>query len=233
MDLSSSHFYSILPTLINFRRAFESEPLVFVPKSKPKWRSHKDCVWTAHKLLTRVTKLKTYYRNCETLFHSLLGVKEAGTQHVVDEFCRPTSKDDENIEQHFRVMLSLLAKFHRRSILTEDQIRKIRSVSCFPILTKRFTPGESISRIEMRSLREKNWYIPDIVTFESAFRGKIDMLALPVQSARAMIDVFEDFRCEEKFLSKAVTRDVTPDGMTVRNVCGEQDLRKRLRYVFR
>ncbi|KAK7697413.1 hypothetical protein SLS64_013551 [Diaporthe eres] len=214
-------------------RAFESEPLVFVPKLKAKWRSHKACVWTAHKLLTRVTKLRTYYRNCETLFRSVLGVKEAGIQHVVDEFCQPTSKDDDNVEQHFKAMLSLLAKFHRRSSLTDDQIRKIRSVSVFPILAKRFASGEGLSRIEMRSLRDKEWYIPDIVTFESAFRGKIDILALPVQSTRALKDVLEDLWCEEQFLSKAVTRAVTPDGITVHNVREEQDLHTRLRYVFR
>lgn len=233
MDLASSPLYSRLRTLTSFRRAFESEPLVFVPKPNPNWRSHKDCVWTAHKLLTRVTKLRTYYRNCETLFHSLLGVKEAGIQHVVDEFCQPTSKDDDNIEQHFKAMLSLLAIFHRRSSLTDDQKRKIYPVSAFPILAKGFTPGEGLSRIEMRSLRDKEWYIPDIVTFESAFRGKIDMLALPVHSTRALKDLFEDLWCGPRFLSRAVTRAVTPDGITVRNAREEQDLHKRLRCIFR
>ncbi|GAB1311860.1 hypothetical protein MFIFM68171_02070 [Madurella fahalii] len=213
--------------------AFESTPLVFVPKPKPKWLSHKDCVWTAPKLLTRVTKLITYYRNCESLFHSLLGVKKAGTQHVVDEFCEPTSKEGDNIEQHFKAMLSLLARFHRKSSLTDDQIRKIRSASILPILAKGFTPVEGLSRVEMRSLRDKDWYIPDIVTFEAAFRGKVDMLALPVQSARALKGLFEDLGCEEEFLSEAVTRSVTPDGITVRNVREEQDLRKRLRYISR
>lgn len=206
---------------------------MFVPKSKPKWRSHKDCVWSAPRLLPRVTKLRTYYRNCESLFRSLLDVKEAGIQHVVDEFCQPTSKDDNTIGQHFEAMLTLLAKFHRRSSLTDNQIRKIRSVSVFPILAKRVTPGEDSCRIEMRSLRDKNWYISDIVTFESAFRGKIDMLALPVQSARAMIDMLEGLWCEKKFLSKAVMRAVTPDAMAVRDVREEEDLHERLRYVSR
>lgn len=206
---------------------------MFVPNPKPRWLSHKECVWTANKLLTRVTKLRTHYRNCEGLFHSLLKVQEAGIQHVVDEFCKPTSTEDHNIEQHFKGMLSLLANSHRSSRLTHDQIRKIRSASAFPILAKRFTPVEGVSRIQMRSLRDKGWYIPDIVTFESAFRGKIHMLAFPVQSTRALKGLFRDFGCAQEFLSAAVTQTVTPDGITVRDVCEEQNLRQRLRYIFR
>ncbi|KAK3385925.1 hypothetical protein B0H63DRAFT_560413 [Podospora didyma] len=214
--------------------AFESKPLVFVPTPKPKWLSHKDCVWTAPELLTRVTKLKAYYRSCEGLFHSLLGVENAGTQHVVDEFCEPTSKEDNSIEQqHFKAMLSLLAKFSRKSSLTDDQVHKIRSAPVLPILAKGFTSAQGLSRIEMRSIRDRDWYIPDIVTFEAAFRGKVDMLALPVHSARALKGLFKDLCCEEEFLSEAVTRSVTPDGITVRNVREEQDLRTRLRYISR
>lgn len=85
----------------------------------------------------------------------------------------------------------------------------------------------------MRSLHDKGWYIPDIVTFESAFRGKIHMLAFPVQSTRALKGFFQDLGCAQEFLSAAVTRTVTPDGITVRNVCEEQNLRQRLRYIFR
>lgn len=206
---------------------------MFVPKPKPHWLSHKDCVWTAHKLLTRVTKLRIYYRNCERLFYSLLEVKKAGIQHVVDEFCEPISNEDNNIEQHFKEMLFLLANFHRNSSLTDDQIRKIRSASPFPILPNGSTPVQGVSRIEMRSLRDEDWYIPDDVTFESAFRGKVDMLALLVQPTRALKGLFEDLWCEDEFLSEAVTRNITPDGIAVRNVCEEQNLRQRLRYGFR
>lgn len=218
-----------------YRKAFDSQPLVFVPTPKPKWLSHKDCVWTAPKLLTRVTKLKPNYPNCESLFRSLLDVKEAGTQHVVDEFCELASKKDDNQykEQHFEAMLSLLAKFHRKSSLTENQIRQIRSASGFPILVKDSAAAEGLSRITMSSIRDKFWYIPDIVTFETAFRGKIDMLALPVQSARALKDLFQHLWCGGRFLSAAVTRTVTPNGMTVRNVLQEQELRERLRYISR
>ena len=109
---------------------------MFVPKPEPKWLSHKDCAWTAPKLRTRVTKLMTYYRNCKSLFHSLLRVQEAGTQYVVDGFCKPTSKEDDNMEQYLQAMLSLLAKFHKNSSLTNDQIHKIPSASVHPILAK-------------------------------------------------------------------------------------------------
>lgn len=233
MDLPSSPLLQVAVTNETQRRAFESQPLIFIPKPKPKWLSHKDCVWTAPNLLTRVTKLRACYRNCEVLFRSLLGVKGAGNQHVVDEFCEPTSKEDNNIEQHFKEMLSLLAKFHRNSSLADYQIRKLRSAPVFPVLAKGVTPIDGLSRFEMRSLRDKDWYIPDIVTFEAAYRGKIDMLALSVQSARELKDLFEALGCQKEFLSAAIARTVTPVGITVRNVREEQDLRERLRYISR
>lgn len=233
VNLASGILFQLADTNEIYRRAFESEPLVFVPKSKPKWPSHKDCVWTGPRLLTRLTKLRTYYRNCENLFHSLLDVREVETQDVVDEFCESDSRPDANTEQHFKAMLSLLSKFHRQFSLTDDQIRKIRSAPVFPILAKGPTSVEGLPPIEMRSLGEKGWYIPDIVTFEAAFRGKVDMLAFPVQSVRVLKTLFVDLRCEEVFLSKAVMRTITPDGIAVRSIREELDMRKRLRYISR
>lgn len=209
------------------RTAFNSDALVFVPRPEPRWLSHKDCVWTAHKLLKRVTKLRTYYQKCPSLFHSLLEVEKAGTQHVVDEFCEPTSTDNDDIQQHFKELLFLLSEFHKKSKLTHDQISKIRCAPVFPVLAK------ETSRIEMRSLRNKYWYIPNVVNFEAKFRGKVNMLALSVQSARALEDMFEDLLCKGKLLSEAVVRNVTRNGMTVHNVRAEKDLRERLRYISR
>lgn len=233
MELVYSPSFQVAGTNKVHRRTFESEPLVFIPRPKPRWLSHHDCVWAASKLLTRVVKLRTYYGNCEVLFRSLLGVKEAGTQHVVDEFCDPTPTEVGNTEQTFKNMLFLLSQFHKISNLTRNQIYKIRSASVFPILTKTLTPAEGLARIEMRSLDDKDWYIPNIVTFEAAFRGKVNMLALSVQSAKKLQHLFEVLWCEEKFLSDAVTRTVEPHGIIVRNVREEQDLRIRLRYMSR
>ena len=175
----------------------------------------------------------TYYGNCKYLFHSLLGVKAAGTRHVVDEFCKPISNDADNVEQRFKAMLSLLARFHEQSSLTDAQIERIRSAPVLPTLAKGFAPGRGLSRIEMQSFRDKDWYIPDRVTFEAALRGKVNMLALRVQSAIRLKDLFKDLGCERKFLSEAVTQSVRPHGVTVRNVHEEQELHERLRYVSR
>jgi len=224
----------LLPTLTRLdRREFDSSPLVFVPQPEPRWLSHTDCVWTAPKLLTRVSKLMIYYGNCEYLFHSLLGVKAARTRHVVDEFCEPLSNDADNIEQRFEAMLFLLARFHRKSSLTDAQIHRIRSAPVLPILAKGFAPGAGLSRMEMQSFRDKDWYIPDKVTFEAALRGKVNMLALRVQPAIKLKGLFEDLGCERKFLSEAATQSVRPHGGAVPNVHEEQELRERLRYVSR
>ena len=221
-----------------YRAAFQSQALVFISKPKREWLSHTKCVWTAPKLLSRVTKLFTHYRNCGDLFQSVLGVERAGTQEVVHEFCRPPLKKNFNVEQHFKEMIFLLERFHKKSRLTQSQIDRIRSASVFPVLVKTVDISEEdSSRIEMRSLNDvddleqNSWYIPDIVTFEAAFRGKVDMLALSVQSVRALKDFFVDLRCDVEFLSEAVTQCIKPTGMTVHNGPEERDLRERLGYI--
>lgn len=177
----------------------------------------------------------TYYRNCECLFHSVLGVKAAGIRHVVDEFCEPVSKTDADttIEQRFEAMLSLLAKFHEKSSLTKAQISRIRSAPVIPIQAKGFALGGSLSGTEMRSFCDKDWYIPDRVTFEAALRGKVNMLVLRVQAAMRLKGLLEDLGCREKFLSEAVTRSVRPHGVAVPDPHEEKELHGRLRYVSR
>jgi hypothetical protein len=174
----------------------------------------------------------TYYGNCEYLFRSVLGVKAAGIRHVVDEFCEPALKTDaDTIRQRFEGMLSLLAKFHGKSSLTNAQISRIRSAPVIPILVKGFALGGLLSRTEMRSFCDKDWYIPDRVTFEAALRGKVNMLVLRVQAAIRLKGLLEDLGCEEKFLSEAVKRSVRPHGVAIPNPHEEKELHVRLRYV--
>ncbi|RYO93890.1 hypothetical protein DL762_000845 [Monosporascus cannonballus] len=209
--------------------AFSKRPLVFVNKPKPKWLSHEACVWTAHALLKQVIKLKTHYRDCKNLFRSFLGVESAGTKHVVDEFCS-TSDDDDETAQRFEKLFSLLGDFHSsKSSLSDEQIERVQSAPVFPILEKGDGSQEE-SGIALRSMDDMDWYIPDSATLETAFRGKVDMLSLPVKSVRMLRGLFEDLDCKNMFLSSAV-ETVEPSGTCIRDRLGEDNLKTRLRYI--
>lgn len=152
-------------------------------------------------------------------------------QNVVDEFHVPITGEDREIQQRLEGLMLLLEKFHNKSRLTDEQILRVRSAKVFPILGP--PSGEQPVQIEMRSMEVMDWYIPDSVTFEFAFQGKIDMLSLPVQSVRRLKNIFEVLWCDKELLSVSVNQEVTPNGMAIRNMPEEQDLRERLKYIAR
>jgi len=137
------------------------------------------------------------------------------------------------MQERFEGLLFLLDEFHKKVELTDSQIRRIRSAKVLPVLTRKLRPGEGPEQVrtEMRAMDELDWYIPDSVPFEAAFRGKVDMLSLPVKSAKLLKKVLEVLGCEQKFLSESVCQEVKPGGMTVRNIREEEDLLERLRCI--
>jgi hypothetical protein len=215
--------------MVHKRKAFGDRDLVFIRKPKPRWQSHKTCVWTAPVPLKQVINLATHYRDCKKLFRGILEVPPANTEHVVDEFCT-ISKASNQAVQRFEEMFSLLAAYHDKSPIDDHQYNMIQSAPVFPILEKTGGSQEEPS-IVMRSIRGKDWYIPDKTTLYSAFRGKIDLLNLPVKLVRKFRGLFTALHCEDIFLSSAVQEEVESNGMGVRDQLREISLEIRLKYI--
>lgn len=219
--------FSIL--MVPNRAAFREGDLVLTSKPQ-RWISHASCVWTAPAPLKQVIKLRKYYGDCKTLFCDFLGVKSANTQHVVNELCT-ISKGDDQVNQRFEELFTLLERYNStKSGLNSYQIQRIRTAPVFPVNTIVGLNGEP--DIVLRSMDSSLWYIPDRATLESAFRGKAELLNLPVTSVRKLKDLFKNLRCEELFLSSAVEEEVTPCGTSVRDKVREHDLEIRLKYIY-
>ncbi|RYP69608.1 hypothetical protein DL770_008214 [Monosporascus sp. CRB-9-2] len=114
--------------------------------------------------------------------------------------------------------------------LSGKQIDRIQSAPVFPILEQRNGSKEE-SGIALRSVDDADWYIPDSATLETAFRGKVDMLSLPVKSARMLRGLFEDLGCKDMFLSSAVEETVEPSGTCICDRLREDNLKTRLGYI--
>lgn len=202
---------------------------MFIIKPKPRWQSHNTCVWTAPVPLKQVIDLAIHYRDCRTLFRDILKVRPASTKHVVDEFCS-ISKASNQAVQRFKEMFLLLGDYHDKSHINVRQYNMIQSAPVFPILEKTGDSQEE-PNVVMRSIRDKDWYIPDNATLYSAFRGKIDMLNLSVKLVREFRSLFTDLHCEEVLLSSAVKEEVESNGMSVRDELREISLETRLKYI--
>ncbi|KNB07698.1 hypothetical protein FOXG_08790 [Fusarium oxysporum f. sp. lycopersici 4287] len=212
------------------KTAFLEESLVFVEKPKPRWLSHLSCVWDGPGALKQVTKLRYHYPVCRQLFISILCVKQASTGDIVEELCSVSDEGD-MATQRFSELFFLLGRYRRdHEQLSRDQVRRIREAAVFPIVVKGGNSDEQ-PNITLQSICEGDWYVPDQLLLEQAFRSRVAMLSMPLKGAESLRALFEDLDCEKRFLSCAVEQTTEPRGTCIRDLRREGDLMTRLDYI--
>lgn len=213
------------------RTAFLKHPLIFTNKPKPRWLGLKSCVWTAPVPLRRVFRLEAHYANYEKLFCTILGVGPAGIDHVVDELCSISDEEGPSA-QRFEELFSLLGRFlsdtHK---LRPGQVQRIRNAPIFPIVRK-LNGSQDGSGASWQSASNSVWYIADRSTLERAFRGKVDMLDLPVRLVRALNALFKDLGLQNMFLSSHVKTTTMVSGASIRDIRREADLKIRVKHLY-
>lgn len=203
---------------------------MFVEKPKPRWLSHLSCVWDGPGALKQVTKLRYHYPVCRQLFISILCVKQASTGDIVEELCSVSDEGD-MATQRFSELFFLLGRYRRdHEELSRDQVRRIREAAVFPIVVKGGNSDEQ-PNITLQSICEGDWYVPDQILLEQAFRSRVAMLSMPVKGAESLRALFEDLDCEKRFLSCAVEQTTEPRGTCIRDLRREGDLMTRLDYI--
>lgn len=215
------------------RVSFSLLPLVFVTKPNPRWLNHRFCVWTAPSSLKSLVTLKRRYADCRILFRTCLNVGDADTEHVVNEICSVSISNgvDGTMIQRFKDLFRLMGHYHStKSPLKQSEIEKIKSSSIFPIVEQGGdSPNEP--RVTLHSVDDSDWYIPDQATLESAFRGKVNLLSLPVALIRDLESIFKILGCEDRFLSSSVKQAVEPRGTCIRYIARENELKIRLKNI--
>lgn len=192
---------------------------------------HDSCVWKAPSILRFVITLRSYYRDCKRLFVTVLKVKEAGLSHVLHDFCCTFEGNQQRAVQRFEKICSELARFRpRRRDLDPNQLKSIRRARVFPILPSGDN-AQKDSGLRWRSIRDGGWYIPDKITLESVFRGKIGLLNIPVKSVGNLQDLFSALDCTSLLLSNCVRETVEPRGNPIRDVVMEKELKTRLEHI--
>ncbi|RBR16398.1 hypothetical protein FVER53590_27534 [Fusarium verticillioides] len=209
---------------------FREQPLVLVQKPEPRWLDHLSCVWDAPGALKQVTRLRNRYPTCRQLFISILGVRQASTEDIVEELCSVSDEGD-LVVQRFSELFFLLKEYvvdHEE--LSKDQVRRIREAAVFPIVVEGGSSDEQ-PRITRQSICEGNWYVPDEVHLEQAFRCRVAMLSMRVKDVKTLHELFENLDCKQIFLSCAVGQSTELKGTCIRDLRREGDLMIRLDYL--
>ena len=213
------------------RQAFVDSSLVFIARPRRIWVSHRDCVWSADRPLKQVMRLKSLYNDCRILFRQYLGVKVADVRHVVDELCSLANETCAKPTSRFEELFTLLDQSSSHGAkITDEQVTKIRAAPCFPLIVAGQTSREAAD-IELRSVEDGDWYIPDKTPLQAVFYPKVDLLSLSVKQVQSLAGLFERLKCRDMFLSSAVEESVKPSGERIKDILTESDLHTRLRYI--
>ncbi|KAH6867174.1 hypothetical protein B0T10DRAFT_611919 [Thelonectria olida] len=216
--------------------AFASKPLVFIARPQPAWVTHDSCVWSAPPAVRHVIKLATRYADCQTLFCHRLNVKNASIRHVADELCALHGGSPEGIVQRCEELLMILKRYlSSESEFTAQHFLRIRHARVFPVLEVGAGERSQLPapRIVLRALQDADWYIPDRITLETTFRGRVNLLGFSLRSVKQLEFLWQKLRCQHKYLSnpKVVKEEVQARGSQIRDPYKEHELKTRIRYL--
>ena len=131
-------------------------------------------------------------------------------------------------------LLSLLKDYSDEGLRlkTEDR-RKLSAAKVFPVL-EISEPPHAVPAVFLHSLDDdKIFAFPDKITLRSAFYGKVNMLSISVKQILPLMTLLENINgiVVDRTLSKAVTEEVEPHGMSIRDKSREQELQRRLQHI--
>ncbi|KAM6516418.1 hypothetical protein FALCPG4_014601 [Fusarium falciforme] len=208
---------------------FDSKPLVFVARPHPEWVTHASCVWSAPSSLKQVTKLSNRYGDCRKLFCNILGVGPASIENVADELCLLQEETSDGMAERCEELLAMLSeRLTAGSELPVTHYLRILHAKVFPVV--RTQHPDTKSEMLLRSLHDADWYIPDRLTLEAAFRGKVNILNFPVRVVNLLDSFFSKMNSRNKYLSSAIEETVEPRGTSIHDMSTERDLKIRVQY---
>ena len=188
----------------------------------------RDCVWEAPACLTRVIALERQYKDCKSLFCTLLGLKNATLEHVVDEILNPQSRDLNQQAAQQKQLLLVVNDFLRRNV-SSGPIEKLMGKDVIPVVKS--APGREMS--DLVNYDRHIWYFTDRPSLHESFNEEIWLLDFPVDVVRKLSPLIKAMRLEEYRLSAAVVEETECNGDPILDQNRTIDLRARAQYFIR
>lgn len=186
-------------------------------------------MWSAPSALKQVTRLSNRYGDCRKLFCNILGVGPASIENVADELCLLHEETSDGMAKRCEELLTMLSeRLTAGSELPVTHYLRILHAKVFPVV--RAVHVDVKSEIVLRSLHDADWYIPDRLTLETAFQGKVNILDFSVRVVNLLDSFFKRMNSRGKYLSSAIEETVEPRGTRIHDLSTERDLKIRVEY---
>ncbi|KPM41940.1 hypothetical protein AK830_g4632 [Neonectria ditissima] len=153
--------------------------------------------------------------------------------HVVDELCSLHKENPDGIVQRCEELLTILKHYVAgEPDFPQPQMFRLKTTRMFPVLLKvrDISQAGAGPKVALRALSDESWYIPDRLTLEAAFQGKVNMLAFSLRSVNLLEPLFTKLGLEKKYLSLAVKETVEPRGTVIRDIARNNDLDIRAKH---
>ncbi|PMD47662.1 hypothetical protein L207DRAFT_415975, partial [Hyaloscypha variabilis F] len=207
------------------RAAFYQRDIVFVhPKtsqtSKPLgWINMDECI-------SNEVSIESDYPTSSYLFRCLLSPSGDPIAPLVAAATLVTSSSRlEDISRHFRNISKALKDVNASK--AAQLLRPLQHRSIFPIINY----GGKRSYDDLTGLHDTSWFIADRPSIRESLRGKIPLLALPIEDLPALEDLFHVLRLKNRLLSKITTIRTNPKGRVTTHWSYTASLRAKAPFI--
>ncbi|CZR50455.1 uncharacterized protein PAC_00327 [Phialocephala subalpina] len=225
------------PSLIRqCKRSFESETLIFTPKSKDwtgrEWLSLQGCVWEGPTCLRKVACLSKFYPEHYSFFSLMLGLRKADWTTLTDEARMIKASDPLDYISEVFVAISehFQAAVKPRFSEARTIIAALTKSAIFPV-----DEGKSGSTFDYLSTSQTDttWYIADRPHLKHVFQGHVPLLALNEETLGKIDPLIKALSWDRRLLSRLargvpdVGRDAQLNNKYTRSMC------TRARFIAR
>lgn len=185
-------------------RFFKEHNLVFAPTNEtaaPYWLPLKSCTWDGPEL-RYFKSIKSMYPQNETLFCTILQLKDLEIEHLLYEMRHLQSDEDLSYLRH---IFDLLNEYNLRAIggLREIEAYQIALLTCenvFPVLKTRRGNDKGYTSLE-HAMAGSAWFISDREEFDKSFKGKAPLLAFDWETNEKFKQLYETMGFKYRTLS--------------------------------
>jgi len=131
----------------------------------------------------------------------------------------------EDISRHFRNISKALKDVNASK--AAQLLRPLQHRSIFLIINY----GGKRSYDDLTGLHDISWFIADRPSIRESLRGKIPLLALPIEDLPALEDLFHVLRLKNRLLSKITTIRTNPKGRVTTHWSYTASLRAKAPFI--
>ncbi|KAB5580701.1 hypothetical protein GE09DRAFT_1279564 [Coniochaeta sp. 2T2.1] len=215
---------------------FKEKAVIFIPgigTAAPAWLPLKSCTWDGPEL-RHFKSIKSMYPQNETLFCTILQLKDLEIEHLLHEMhhLRP----DEDLG-YLRYLFDLLNEYNLRAKggLREKEARQLAPLTrqkVFPVLKTGRGNDKGYTSLE-NAMAGSAWFISDRQEFDRSFEGKAPLLAFDWETNEKFKRLYETMGFKDRTLSTSARTSPVIGGPRIYNDGYTKMLRSKVDFMIR